>query len=118
MMNSSPELLGRYVVRRGVRDPGASERIGLTLARAASSPHLIAGLCLRVEREVDQRVVVKVDHVVIVEVPIYPAGAGVDKAVVGARVVVEVDDTIEIGIAVMRVAQKRVAWRDGESADA
>ena len=87
MTGGHDELLSRvtraYVVRRGVRDPahaGANRDLHLLAAHVVIS-HLSLRVCclLEAEREVDQRVVVEVDHVVIVEVPIYPAGAGLMK---------------------------------------
>jgi len=54
---------------------------------------------LRIERKINQRVIVEVDHAVVIEVAVEPSGAIVVEAGVDARVVVEVDQAVEVGVA-------------------
>src|SRR5688500_17398660 len=102
---------GRMILRpsRNGNPPSASRYNG---SASAERPCL-----LRIERQVDQRVVVEVDDVVVVEVAVGPAGARGAEAEVGARVVVEVDRAVQVRVAVERVAQQCVAVCDGERAD-
>src|SRR5688572_1111564 len=70
---------------------------------------------LGVERLVDQRVVVEVDDVVVVEVAVEPPGASVVEAAVGAGVVVEVHGAVQIGITVEGELDQGVGGRDGSA---
>ena len=56
-----------------------------------------------VERQVDQAVIIKVDDAVVVEIAVEPVGAAVVDAGVGARVVIEVYDAVQIRVAIPRV---------------
>src|SRR5688572_18900563 len=59
---------------------------------------------LRVECEIDQRIVIEVDRTIAVEIPVEPAaGASAVEAAVDAAVVVEVHLPVEVGVAVVRV---------------
>src|SRR5947208_656901 len=88
-------------------------------ARAAAIRSLEEAQCppkraaLRIEREIDQHIVVEVHDTIQVEVSVQPSGEVVIEAVVDAHVIVEVDAPVEVGVAIPGVLDQHGRSIDG-----
>src|SRR4051812_24815349 len=79
-----------------------------SISSAVNAPPLRACAALVVERQVDDRVVVEVDHTVVVEVAVAKAGQMIVEPIINPRVIIEVDQSVVVGVASEDEERKRV----------